>query len=1293
MRRFAAPLPRSHKSRLSIGLSGSALCLILAALFCGEVAGQAPPLVQSEARPAEVPTLLPYPFLPAHEPQIIALEQQYASRGDVRIARDARTSQLLVLAPPDVHAHIAQVLSTAPNELRDGPRLQAQPLVDPAASGRASEAEGQRQFAPGLVRHADGSEVQEGGIARRSVQLANLTVDEVHDRLQRLMGRPLPLQEGASQANVQFGIEAAPGVRVSVAADRSTGRMIVIGRPDLAESWARVISAMDSANQPGGTVTRLVATRHAQKDHLRLVAQTLSAQPGRGAYDGGYAGPVTAEGQLVARLFQPGGDQGDQLQPPANGQPPAVQPDGQEPQEQIDPAQAIAGLIGQVQIEYIEGLDIIVVRGNPQDVQQVMDLIEQIERLTQEEPLRVEVHPLQHVQSEAMQALVQPVYDAAFGPRQGTISITPLVTPNALLLIGRDENVESVIQLIRQLDVPADPTKEFKVFFLQHAGALEVQSRILETFGGVPAGAQQQQQGLVGLAPRVIVTADFRTNSLIVRAAPRDMVEVTALVEQLDTDQIVARMGVREFKLKNALASDLANVLLGALSTQAARTQGQGGQQQGFGGQQQGFGGQQQGFGGQQQGFGGQQQLNQPRSTMVELLTIDAQGNRVITETSGVLTDIRVVPDDRSNTLVVTAPLESMDLIAALIDRLDQASELIAQVKVFTIQRGDALSMADMLRELFGQATTGGGGAGGFGGGGGGGQFGQGLGAITTGGETTLIPLRISVDERTNSIVASGTSEALNVVQAILLTLDGYDVRNRQTRVFKLKNLYSVDVATALTNWITAEQEVAQIIPGVVSAVEQIEREAIIVPEEASNSLIVSATPTLFEEIRRIVEEIDARPPMIMVQVLIAEVTLNDTDEFGVEMAVQDSILFDRGILSNIVTTARTTTTTTPGGAVTTVQEDIIQSANRDPGFEFLNPLASLGNSAGAGSHPESLGTQGIANFGVGRINSELGFGGFVFSAGNENLNILLRALQESRRLEILSRPQVMALDNQPAVVQVGQQVPFLLGSTIAAGVVQNQIDFRDVGLILQVQPRVSPDGMVVMAIQAEKSEVGPESEGIPVTTSETGEVVRVPRINRTFAGTIVQALSGQTIVLGGLITRSTTDVHRRVPLIAEIPIVGDLFRYDFTRETRSELLIIMTPRVVRNYLDAEMVKQVEASRMNWVLGDVVGLHGPSGLKGRTDLWSDEETHAIYPTHVPAEGETVLPPAGTEPQAIPQQAPLPTVPMTDAADAGRIEQVYYDAAPADFQREAGQVPPPARQAAYDQLTPLPPTKP
>jgi len=172
--------------------------------------------------------------------------------------------------------------------------------------------------------------------------------------------------------------------------------------------------------------------------------------------------------------------------------------------------------------------------------------------------------------------------------------------------------------------------------------------------------------------------------------------------------------------------------------------------------------------------------------------------------------------------------------------------------------------------------------------------------------------------------------------------------------------------------------------------------------------------------------------------------------------------------------------------------------------------------------------------------------------------------------------------------------------------------------LILGVTPRISPDGLVVMEIDAEKSELGPESEGIPISVSATGDVLRSPRINVTLAQTTVSALSGQTIVLGGLLFTSKTDVSRRVPLLADIPILGNLFRYDSTIKRRSELLIIMTPRVVRTEQEAEEIKKVEAARMHWCLADVIKLHGESGLRNRNDEFSDAETTTVYPDLDPA---------------------------------------------------------------------------
>jgi type II secretory pathway component GspD/PulD (secretin) len=278
----------------------------------------------------------------------------------------------------------------------------------------------------------------------------------------------------------------------------------------------------------------------------------------------------------------------------------------------------------------------------------------------------------------------------------------------------------------------------------------------------------------------------------------------------------------------------------------------------------------------------------------------------------------------------------------------------------------------------------------------------------------------------------------------------------------------------------------------------------------------------------------------------------------------------------------------------------------------------------------------------MGRLNNELNYGGLVLSASSESVSVLIRALQESRRLEVLSRPQIMTLDNQPAYIQVGERVPRITNVDVQQQVTRNTVVLDNVGLILGVRPRISPDGLVVMEIDAEKSEVGPEAEGIPISINVTGDVIRSPKIKITTAQTTVAAVSGQTIVLGGLITKSTARVHRRVPLLADIPVLGELFRYDLDQGKKNELLIIMTPHIIRNEADAEALKQAEVARINWCLCDVIEIHGDPGVRGRSDEWTDAETIVIYPDGF--QGGQVVPtpeaPIG-EPRIVPSPEPSP----------------------------------------------------
>jgi len=196
--------------------------------------------------------------------------------------------------------------------------------------------------------------------------------------------------------------------------------------------------------------------------------------------------------------------------------------------------------------------------------------------------------------------------------------------------------------------------------------------------------------------------------------------------------------------------------------------------------------------------------------------------------------------------------------------------------------------------------------------------------------------------------------------------------------------------------------------------------------------------------------------------VLIAEVRLGDTDEFGIELGLQDSVLFDRSLLEEINRSTSTTITNEPGGGSTTFSQQIIDAAQLTPGFNFGNPVVGLPNAGSTQSLATagSVAAQTLSSFALGRTNSSLGFGGLVLSASSDSVSMLLRALQQSSRLEVLSRPQIMAMDNQTGHVFVGQTVPFIDNVSISLGQNNNTVDFRDVGLDLLVTPRISPDGL-----------------------------------------------------------------------------------------------------------------------------------------------------------------------------------------------------------------------------------------
>ncbi|MFW6170660.1 MAG: secretin N-terminal domain-containing protein [Planctomycetota bacterium] len=1076
-----------------------------------------------------------------------------ASSREARVTAARESNQIMVVAPPALHEQISQRLGDQAEDV--GPRSAAE-----TPPRRDSSDEHQRQRLPESDGESTGgnSASSEAAMQRvdRMLHLRWIAPRELEQRLVALFGRRLrserdrgeelmvlPLgqeqsgeQETGGQRTIKFQIDAAR-------------QLVLVNGPDkVVVQFAQLIDALD-AGKRAGQRTQAVHVEQTSDDQLQEAVEAYQGQvPTKKDVDpaGDDQSSYTASSgvRLVNYLFQQdsGSAENGEAGSGAGPSEPSVVP-------------SIPGL-SDLEVQTLPDLDVIILRGRDQDVRQLTEIIRELERLSKETTPKIHLYQLQHAQGEAIQGIIAEVQEDLIGRRQGRVSVTPLVKPNALLLIGWGEAVDAIIELINKLDRPVPPETEFAVFHLQHAAVSTVAQTVTQFLGGRD-----------GLGPRVVTALDARTNALIVYAAPRDMKEVRRLINELDVPRSGAVNRARIFRVENALAADVAQTLQQAIvASQAGQT---------------------------------------GRSAVLELMVVDEKGKEILK--SGMLNEMSITPNSRNNTLIVTGPTQGMELIEALIEQLDTPGDL-AQIKVFRIRNADATNLVSVLQSLLPSQI---------------GQPPPGPQLPAAAEEESLAPLRFSVEVRSNSIVAVGSEGDLRIVEALIMRLDESESMDRKNAIYLLKNAPAVDIAQAVTEFLQSQRTLTAAEPGQSNPFQDLEREVIVVPEPVSNRLIVSATPRYFGEITELIEKLDEPPPEVVIQALIAEISLGDRDELGVELGLQDSVLFDRSLLDDLNTTTDTEQRSTDRGIVT-VTEEIIQAATNTPGYQFnTNQLGNSGSDkALEGSN--LVGGQGLSNFGLGRQNDQLGFGGLVLSASSRNISVLIRAMQEDRQLRILSRPVIRTMDNQPSFIQVGQRVPRITGTTVGTFGQSNQIDLENVGLILGVTPRISPDGRVAMEIDAEKSKVGPEDEGIPVGTSPEGTVVRSPRVDTITAQATVSVADGETVVLGGLISSEKESVERRAPFLSEIPILGHLFRYDWRDDSRAEMLIILTPRIIENREDAEAIKQAEMARMNWCAADVYDLYGDVGMDFQPNLSvprDDSETEVIYPD-INARGES-----------------------------------------------------------------------
>lgn len=682
---------------------------------------------------------------------------------------------------------------------------------------------------------------------------------------------------------------------------------------------------------------------------------------------------------------------------------------------------------------------------------------------------------------QATATAIQPMLTTLFSQRvtRGTtkdpITVLADAKSNALIVGATADDMKAVESLVTKLDSGPDrPGYAMKIFPLERGDATQI---------------AQSLQGLMssegtGSSAGIGISVDQRTNSIVVSGGESDIRRIGDLIAQLDRDTVNNVTEIKVFALTNADATELAQILNDSLNNKPqSLTSG-----------------------------------SPNRQSLLQFITQDKNGRDIIA--SGLQEGVIITPDRRTNSLVLAAPRANMPLLESLIKALDSTRAPTAEIRVFPLQNADATRMATVLQELFKLTAAA-----------------NSARAVSytlvstqpvTGPEASAVvgtaqqsALTITVDARTNSLLVGGTRQYIDLVNGVIQELDASPAQERITQVYRLRNAQASDVQSALNSFLDQERQRLSGTVGadaVGSALKLMEREVAVVAVQSSdqqatnpNTLLLSASPRYFKTLMEMVKELDQPPPQVLIQVLLAEVTLDNTLDLGVDWNY----------------------TAEKNGKTYGVAQD--------------------------------LGVQGAINQ----------FGGFSVSVTGGDFNFFLRAMQAQGRMEVLSRPQILASDNVAADINVGQRVPFVTNSRIADnGAVSNTIQYQDVGIILRVTPRINPDGFV-------RLEVNPEISSISTSSVQISEGVRMPIINNRSATTTVTVQDGHTIVIGGLITTRDDAREEKVPLLGDIPWVGNVFKTTTRIKERTELLIILTPYVLRCPEEADAATDEQLDRLN----------------------------------------------------------------------------------------------------------------
>ena len=312
-----------------------------------------------------------------------------------------------------------------------------------------------------------------------------------------------------------------------------------------------------------------------------------------------------------------------------------------------------------------------------------------------------------------------------------------------------------------------------------------------------------------------------------------------------------------------------------------------------------------------------------------------------------------------------------------------------------------------------------------------------------------------------------------------------------------------------------------------------------ITADVTNNAVLVYANQDSQHVVEQTIRQIDRPQRQIAIEATIAEVTLNDALNYGVQFFLASN----KGSISNVV--------------------------------------SGTSNAATIGSNTEAA--SNAVNAAAGALLGRA-IPGFNFLIGSENSpRVILDALHNITDVKVLSNPSLVVLDNQAATLQVGDQVPFSTGTATvltANNTVVNTIDYKNTGIILRVLPRANANGNVVLDIEQEISSVAAGTTPGSLT----------PTISQRRVKSSIAVTSGQTVLLAGLISETENKQRQGIPILDSLPGVGDAFSHQTNSRARTELILFIRPTVIKDGVDARVIAEEMRTKMN---SRLVGTSNP----------------------------------------------------------------------------------------------------